>query len=202
MREPRVTHEASQGELQRWLREARRGSSPAALSLWERFSPRMLSLAKEMAGASAAGDIVQSVFLAMLQMPEKQAKSVQDVAAYLIVATRNACLNAIRSRVRRESAVDGFAREAGDRSRVQQDAMIADGVNGLHGAMSRLADEHREVVLLKHVGGLTFDQMSLCLDEKRGALASRYKRALEELQGLMGAGEDRSAARVREEVRR
>ena len=200
-----MTHEVSQGELQRWLREARRGSSPAALSLWERVSPRMLSLAKEMAGASVAGDIVQGVFLAILQMPEKQAKGVQDVAAYLIVATRNACLNAIRSRVRRESAVDGCAREAVDGVREQRDTAIADGVhgvNGLHGAMSRLADEHREVVLLKHVGGLTFDQMSLCLDEKRGTLASRYKRALEELQGLMGAGDDRPAARVREEVRR
>lgn len=192
-----MVHELSQGELQQLLRQARRGSSPAAHSLWERFSPRMLSLAKEMVGASAAGDMVQSVFVAMLQMPEKQARGVQDVAAYLVVATRNACMNANRSLARRERAVVASAREAATRSEVPANAG-----DGLREAMSRLAYEHREVVLLKHVGGLTFDQMAMCLDEKRGTLASRYKRALEELQGMMGAGDDRTRAPVREEVRR
>ena len=144
-----MTHEVSQVELQQWLRQARRGSSPAAMALWERFSPRMMSLAKEMSGASEAGDIVQGVFVALLQMPETQAKGVQDVAAYLVVATRNACVNANRARARREVAVDALSREAGGRSSGDREAKNAD---GLHDAMSRLEDEHREVVLLRHVG--------------------------------------------------
>ncbi len=194
-----MTHEVSQVELQQWLRQARRGSSPAAMALWERFSPRMMSLAKEMSGASEAGDIVQGVFVALLQMPETQAKGVQDVAAYLVVATRNACVNANRARARREVAVDALSREAGGRSSGDREAKNAD---GLHDAMSRLEDEHREVVLLRHVGGLTFDQMALCLDEKRGTLASRYKRALEELLAMMDASDGRTVRVVRQEVRR
>jgi len=194
-----VTHEVSQEELQQRLRQARRGSSPAAMALWERFSPRMVSLAREMSGASASSDIVQSVFVALLQMPETRAKGVQDVAAYLVVATRNACLNANRSRARREVIVDAISREAGGRSRDERDSTNAD---ELHDAMSRLADEHREVVLLKHVGGLTFDQMATSLGESRGTLASRYKRALEELQGMMRTSGDGAKRLVRQEVQR
>jgi len=194
-----LTHDVGEIELQRLLREARRGSSPAASALWEQFSPRMLSLAKEMAGASLAADVVQGVFVALLQMPEKQAKCVQDLAAYLIVATRHACLNASRARLRLAAAVERFSHEEQSHLVESSDASNTD---GLQVAMARLTDEHREVVLLKHVGGLTFDQMATCLDEKRGTLASRYKRALEELQRLMGAGGDGATRLVREEVRR
>ncbi|MBX9735695.1 MAG: RNA polymerase sigma factor, partial [Phycisphaerales bacterium] len=60
--------------------------------------------------------------------------------------------------------------------------------------INRLSDDHREVLLLRHVAGLTFDQIAIALDEPRTTGASRYQSALLALRKLMTAGDVHSAA--------
>lgn len=56
------------------------------------------------------------------------------------------------------------------------------GVSGGHAALWRaigvLSDEQREVVLLKHGGGLTLEQVGVVTDRPLGTVAGQYRRAL------------------------
>lgn len=58
----------------------------------------------------------------------------------------------------------------------------------LRRAMEQLGDVDREVVELRHHGGLSFNQMAEMLDEPLGTLLARHHRALRKLKELMEDG--------------
>lgn len=55
----------------------------------------------------------------------------------------------------------------------------------LRAAMDRLSPADRQVVDLRHVGGLSFKQMSEVLGEPLGTLLARHHRALQKLRGYL-----------------
>ncbi len=55
----------------------------------------------------------------------------------------------------------------------------------LRAAMARLSPADRQVVDLRHVGGLSFKQMSEVLGEPLGTLLARHHRALQKLRGYL-----------------
>ncbi|MCH8271418.1 MAG: hypothetical protein IH985_09460, partial [Planctomycetes bacterium] len=55
--------------------------------------------------------------------------------------------------------------------------------------------DQREVVLLRHAAGLTFDQIALALDLNRHTAASRYRAAIARLRRELA--DDNPAAHVR-----
>ncbi|MFO0783672.1 MAG: RNA polymerase sigma factor [Phycisphaerales bacterium] len=55
----------------------------------------------------------------------------------------------------------------------------------LRAAMDRLSPADRQVVDLRHVGGLSFKQMSDVLGEPLGTLLARHHRALQKLRGYL-----------------
>ena len=94
-----------------------------------------------------------------------------------------ASINHLRS-ARREAA-----RRAHPRARP---APLEPGVGplpDLHTALEALPRRYREVLVLKHAGGLTFDQIALALATNRNTIAGRYRAALKSLRGVLGAWE-------------
>src|SRR5881394_1395686 len=95
--------------------------------------------------------------------------AVKDVGSWLARAVRNEALNHIRASERRRAhtaaVVVAGAPEAGAFEEVRE-------------TLAALPEALREIVLLKHVAGLTFDQVALALDDNRSTIASRYAKAV------------------------
>lgn len=169
------------------LMATHRGDHIAAASLFQRFAPRLAALARGLLrDHSRADDSVQAAFLAILSTPRASLADVRDVPAYLARCVRNSALNEIRSDARRTL-----------RNRAAtQDASVSPpaGLDAITPLVDALPDEQREVVLLRHVAGLSFDQIADCLDVNRNTIASRYRLALEFLRRRLQPAQEVSHA--------
>lgn len=166
------------GDLQLLLR-THAGHEPSARELWARFSPRLLAHAGAIVGPDDAHDVVQSVFCGILRIDRGRLARVTDPPAWLALLTRRAALNHLRA-TRRERA-----RRATGGAISPAPAPDADADDALRRALDALPRRFREVVVLKHVAGLTFDQIALALGLNRNTAAGRYRAALGLLRSQM-----------------
>jgi RNA polymerase sigma-70 factor (ECF subfamily) len=157
-----------------------RGHQASARLLWARHAPRMTAHARAiLRDAAGAEDAVQSVMCRLLELPGARVREVRDVPAFLALAVRREALNQIRA-----------ARRAGARE-ARRAVPVGEGGDALRvrAALEMLPRRMREVVVLKHVAGLTFDQMALALCTNRSTVASRYRAALAALRDLIAPRE-------------
>lgn len=163
-----------------------RGDQGAARELWSRLGGRLTALASAMLrhtpGASLGPDAVQSVFLRVLKLPGREVRAVEDGAAWLATLVRREAIDT-RRRLSRGAARDAansggpvFASEAGGDAELLM-------------ALDELDEHQRELVLLRHVAGLTFEQIALVLEENRDTLASRYRAAMGRLREIVAERE-------------
>ncbi len=169
----------------RLLQQTHKGNEPAARALWARFAPRLLAYAVSITGAGAE-DVVQSVFVSILAEERSVIRKIEDPMGWLLVLTRRACLNYLRS-VRRERA---RRRERAAQAEQAARRVIPTMVDAeaLNAAVSALPRRLREVVILRHVAGLTFDQAAVALGANRNTTASRYREAMERLRVSLETG--------------
>ncbi len=175
-------------DLRTLLLRTHRGHEPSARRLWEAQAPRLVAVARAVlgrrCGAGDAEDAVQAVFCRVLELDRASVRSVRDPAAWLAQMTRRESLNMLRS-----------ARRAASRERGHEGASASGGVPreaGVAGALESLPRHLREVVVLRHTAGLTFEQVSLALGVNRNTVASRHRLALERLRAALGADGDGS----------
>jgi RNA polymerase sigma-70 factor (ECF subfamily) len=151
-----------------------RGDEGAATEVWSRWGTRLIAFATGLlrrdGGHAAACDVVQTVFCRILSTDRAAIAAVQEVGPWLARAVRNESLNFIRAADRRRA----HTREVEVRGPGADPA----GFDELHEALAALPEALREIVLLKHAAGLTFDQIALALGDNRNTIASRYTKAL------------------------
>lgn len=170
------------------LLDTHRGDHDAAAALFREFSPRMLAYARAFVRGDtrggAAEDAVQQAFVQVLTTTPEVLAAVEDTLGWLIRLTRNAALNTLRTHKRstlREKMRAGLARRNGSHGAIgPRDELV--------NALSGLADEHRELLLLRHIAGLSFEQMAYSLGENRNTVAARYRTALGVLRAAMPEG--------------
>ncbi len=160
------------------LRRMRRGSQSAATQLWTRHAPGLLLYARSMLarGPIDAEDAVQQAFCRVFELPTRRIREVRDVRAWLASVVRSVALNALRGEHRERTRRHGAWRAGA--------AVHSEGPTdpSLVSAMLRLSLEHREAVVLRHLAGLTFDQMAIATAENRSTIASRYRAAIQSLR--------------------
>jgi RNA polymerase sigma-70 factor, ECF subfamily len=158
---------------QQLLIQTIRGHRPAAERLWSRFAPAMLAYARTLVRDDAP-DIVQSVFLNLLQLRPREVRRINDVHAWLLRLTRNAALNHLRSirRERQRRANFSPLREPHPRPSTDE----------LELALHSLPRRDRELLVLKHIVGLTFDQIAVTLTINRNTAAARHRAAVQRLR--------------------
>ena len=154
-----------------------RGHEASARLLWQRHAPGMLAHAGSiLRDRAAAEDAVQAVMCRLIALPGGQIRAINDVGAYLAGAVRREALNQIRSTRRAR------AREA---AAATKPLLEEDRSDALREALGRLPRRLREVVVLRHLSDLTFDQMALAMETNRNTVASRYRAAVAALQDLL-----------------
>ena len=144
--------------------------------------PRMRRFARSITfHREDADDLVQVAMDRALGRSEQYTEGTR-LDSWLFRIIRNAWIDEVRSRVRRDALF--VPEEEGehvghDATEAQQQRMA------VHKAMSLLSDEHRIVVALVLVDGLPYKEAAEVLEIPMGTLTSRLARAREALQKLL-----------------
>ena len=168
--------------------EALDGSDEAYAELVRRYQDLLYRHAERMAGSpDEAEDIVQLAFikayrnLATCQNPD-------HVGAWMYRITANACKDHLKSRRSDGVAIDdvpGLAGEDGDPERALEQLDLRSRIDS---ALRRLPVDQREAFVMKHVEGMSYQEMGELLGVSVPALKMRVHRAREDLQELLGEG--------------
>jgi RNA polymerase sigma-70 factor (ECF subfamily) len=138
-----------------------------------RFSWRMLS------SPSAAQDITQEVFLALLRQPERFDPARGSLRAYLLGITRNLALKRWRSEQRLDPLdEDGFVAEPVGLDRGE----IGERVGR---AVRTLPPLQREVVILAEYEELTLQEIARAVNADVGTVKSRLHRGRDNLRKML-----------------
>ncbi len=170
------------------LERAAHGDDAAWRIVVERFSGRVYGLLRSQgADPELAEEIAQSVFCTVAA---KLAEYVDEgrFESWLF----RIAMNRLRDEARRRKR---HARTAGDPEAFDAMAVAPRGnaderaapeeLSALQEAMARLSASDREIIDLRHIGGLSFKQMADVLGEPLGTLLARHHRALAKLRALL-----------------
>lgn len=154
------------------------GRDDCARELWLRHGPALSALARAIVGADSSGDVVQSALCRILQSSTSQLRAIENVPAWLATLVRNEAANHLRSERRRRSR---------DRARLDTSCLAPlspalSESDSLWSKVDNLPRRLREVIVLKLVAGMTFDQLSLALGLNRNTAAARYRSAMDSLR--------------------
>ena len=178
-------------DLKQLLLATHRGDESSARDLWKAQAPRLLQYGRAIVVCGAeAEDIVQTVFCKVLQLPRREVERVGDPASWLAQIVRREAINRLRSRRREHARRDAARGQAGSGgSSGVADAELARAVDGL-------PRRWREIIVLKHVNGLTFDQIASATGVNRNTAAARYRSGVARLRAVLEAASYGGEGRV------
>lgn len=175
-------------EEERLIAASRRGDPEAYGGLVRRYQERLHhALYRFLQNADDAADVVQEAFLsAYLALVD-----FKGGARFYTWLYRIAMNHAIDLRRRQAAARRGGSREVEVGSppdpglSPDRVAMQRDTANLLHRALGRLSQEHRLVLVLKDIEGMSYEEMAQVLDVPIGTVRSRLHRARLELKVVL-----------------
>jgi RNA polymerase sigma-70 factor, ECF subfamily len=157
------------------------GDEAAFVELVDHYQPRLrYYLRKMLRDVQGAEDALQDVWLAVFRAVSRLA-DVGAFPAWLYRIARDRALGELRQRrVRYQSleaaeVVDAAARDA---------SFTAEDAERIHAALDQLSTEHREVLVLRYVEGMTYEEIARVVRCEAGTVRSRLhygKRALREV---------------------
>ena len=171
----------------RTLRRARAGSDRATRDLWSACAPGLraylhtMLIGRDPNPADAAEDLLQQLFLSIYTTPAARLHAVKDPPAWLTRCARNAAINHTRSATRERTRTEHAGRTARSTSAAPLPFEIASNTTDLAAAIATLTPDHREVLILRHAAGLTFDQIATATETPRSTIATRHAAALRAL---------------------
>lgn len=174
------------------LLRVHRGDDSAARELWSRHGRAMHAHARAITN-SGADDVVQRALCRVLDLRRDQLAEVRDVPAFLATLVRREALNWVRGESRERARRSERSPPAAD---TMSSVTHASGQSGakhdsdsarlIAVAVDALPRRYREVIVLKHLVGMTFDQLALALSANRSTVASRYRHAVARLRQQLG----------------
>lgn len=177
-------------EVTTLLRLAAAGDGTAWVRIVERYGRRVFALAQSRCrNCDVAEEITQSVFVTVA---EKVGAGEYTECGRFEQWLFRVAMNRVRDHIRRvkrrgsvgdEATLSAIASQ--ERDAVEQD--MSRELAMLRRAMDALSDQDREIVELRHHGGLSFKQISDVLEEPLGTLLARHHRALKKLREAIEA---------------
>jgi RNA polymerase sigma-70 factor (ECF subfamily) len=145
--------------------------------IYRRHRQGLFTLAVSITGEPAsAEDAVQEAFAHLCR------GNAPTHAGYAFAAVRNAAIDQLRRRGRKEAALAGAAVFNGSPADPATAAADAELAALLRRAVAELDEKDREVVVMRIYANLTFEQIGVALGEPLPTVASRYRRAVRKLE--------------------
>lgn len=175
------------------LARAKKGEIAAFESLMTAYENRIYSLALRSTGSEQdAADITQEVFLrAWKNLDSFRGDS--SLSTWLYRVTSNLCVDFARKKAAEgmPTSIDDEespAADLADPSRMAQPEAAAENSElreELQLALAQLSEEHRRVVLLRDVAGMTYTDIARTLGLEEGTVKSRLARARASLRKIL-----------------
>lgn len=169
------------------LSAASRGDESAWRRIVDLYGRRVYALARSRCeGPDQAEEITQSVFVTIAsKLRSGQYTEQGRFESWLFRVAMNRIRDHAR-RLRRQASVTDPDVIAALPLADQSDApSLAPDLAALRAALHRLCDADREVIELRHHGGLSFRQIASLLGEPVGTLLARHHRALRKLREML-----------------
>lgn len=185
------------------VRAAAAGDGPAFASLYEAYEQRIFNYLLRLLGdRHEAEDATQEAFIrVMAKLPELDADELQ-FGPYLYTAARNAGYDVISKRKRLEptgpAPAEAESPYRGELSDIEVDpersALASSQDSAVRLANERLPERQREVLALRELEGLSYDEIASVMEMKSNAVAQLISRARIGLRKEMQAGAAASVA--------
>lgn len=172
------------------LQRARRGEMAAFESLVTAYERRVYSLALRSTGSEAdAADITQEAFLRAYRALDTF-RGDSGFSTWLYRITANLCVDLARknSGAPRDTLDDDSAMAVPDtRDEHQPEAALANSElrRELDTALSMITEEHRKIVILRDVAGMSYADIAAALELEEGTVKSRLARARAALRKIL-----------------
>ena len=174
-------------EIPDLIRREAGGDEQAFRALVKRYEAGVYALALQRLGDSVlAHEVAQDAFVRLFHSL-KRFRFEASLKTWLYRVTANLCHDQVRRmrRARRlvslETADEGGATAASDALDPEQRAITDDTGRQVHRALSTLAPELREVVLLRYMSDLSYAEIAQTLGWPIGTVGTRLHRALRQL---------------------
>lgn len=176
------------------LRRAQQGDSEAFRQMVEAYQTQVYRLALRMCGADGADDVTQDAFVAAWRaLPNFRSDC--RFSTWLYRLTTNAAIDYLRREKRHRAADDIAELELPDDAPTMQElSERAETQSRVRRALSRLSDEHRQVLLLRYMQELDYGEIAAALEVSEGTVKSRINRAKARLRELLSDTGNLSAA--------
>ncbi|MNF52173.1 ECF RNA polymerase sigma-E factor [compost metagenome] len=162
------------------IQQAQAGNRQAFGALMQRNQARVFQFVRRLcAGGDEALDITQDTFLkAYLALGKWRPEA--RFQTWLLQIARNTTLDALRQQRRQPcAALEDCARLVSPVASPEQQLAGAQRLALLERLLARLPLEHREILLLREVEGLTYAELATTLEIQPGTVKSRLARARE-----------------------
>ena len=176
----------------RWLTGLRRGDAAAYGWLLDTFGGRVHALARRHTrGEADAEDLTQEIFVALhASLPKFRGEAALSTFIYRVAM--NHCLKH-RARQRPESVpYDDLPLASPAHQTPEHAAARGELASTIEAALATLSTDHREVVVLHELHGLTYAECATALGVPIGTVKSRlfnaFKRLRGQLEGYVHAG--------------
>lgn len=188
--DPRPLATSGDRDITAVLAAAASGDEDAWRCLVELYGRRVFALAKTRCGSiELAEEIAQSVFVTVATTLGRGGYAERGrFESWLFRIAMNRIRDEMRRRGRRMASGDCAGAEV---------ALPADppephrgDLESMRRALVALSDADREVIELRHHGGMSFGQMAAMLGEPVGTLLARHHRALRKLRAMMEESRD------------
>lgn len=172
-------------EIPELLDRCRRGDELAWEALVRRFQGRIYGLAFHYTGnAEEARDLAQDIFIRLYRRLDACTND-DTFVPWLIRMARNACIDRLRRIKARPqggpTSVDEMYDLPAPGPDPSEEWRTRKRRNLVHQAMQRLSEINREIIVLKEIQGLTFDEIASLLKVPVGTVKSRSNRARTDL---------------------
>lgn len=171
------THDTSPEAL---LEAVARGDRRALQALYERFGPKLWSIAlRVLKDPREAEDVLQETFVDVWRIATRYDPARAAVERWLTTMVRTRAIDRLRNRAVREHAVDGLGHEPLARvATPEQELAAARDATRLRDALATLPDEQRRALELAYFEGLSQTEIAEATDTPLGTVKTRMRLAL------------------------
>jgi len=164
----------------------RAGELAAFDDLYRRYAARLYGYLLRVSAAEAdrAEDLVHDVFLRVLKDRSFDPRRGR-FSAWLFTVARNRVFEGHRKERSRPELVAQLGDEGTRPSLAPAVEELVDRRRKVHSAMAELSEAHRQVLLLKQVGGLTYAEIGEALGVAQGTIKSRLHAAVKAFRAQM-----------------
>jgi RNA polymerase sigma-70 factor (ECF subfamily) len=173
------TRRATDDLVHQAVARAKQGDTNALHFLYVRFADDVCAYAQSIVrDAHVAEDITQVVFAKLMKAIHKYERRDVAFAAWLIRVTRNVALDHIRAS-RQVPVAEVRTSDEGDEQVDLERALC------LREALQRLPADQREVLLLRHVAGLSPPEIAKCLGRSEASIHGLHHRGRRALRAAL-----------------